>query len=419
MRKPVTFLLLLSILLNLTGCYDARGLEDFAYVIAIGIDSSETDDLELSLQFATSGNSNSDNSSESSSQSKKTNLTTVKCKSIDGGIALINGHISKKVNLSHCQVIIISEEIAKKGISQYIETLMNNVELRSDCSLIISKCQAKEYINNVEPALESLTARFYKSSLNSAEYTGYTTDITLSQFYTKMKDTCCEGYAILGNTTTPQKIETESSIINANQTAGNIPIQDKDVIDNLGIAVFKGDVLVGELTGLDSLCHVLVTNKLKECTLSIPSPFEENKFIDFSLYNKKCPDLTVYLDDKNIPHISVEIFVEGNGLSLDDTLYYFSEDSLDVSKESNISKDPLKVLNTSIDSYLEEQIESYLLKTSKEYSSDICSFGKYLVSNYLTLDEWYNSNWLDNYKNSVFSVKVHTNIKSGNIFSSP
>ena len=66
----------------------------------------------------------------SSSQSSDTSITTVKCKSINSGITLINNHISKKINLSHCQEILISEKLAKQGLSEHLDTLLNNIELR-------------------------------------------------------------------------------------------------------------------------------------------------------------------------------------------------------------------------------------------------------------------------------------------------
>ena len=95
-KFTTSFLLLISILFNLTGCYDAAGIEELAYVVAIGLDITETNELELTVQIATSGSSSSSSgSSENSSQSKETTITTVKCTSIDSGISLINNHITK------------------------------------------------------------------------------------------------------------------------------------------------------------------------------------------------------------------------------------------------------------------------------------------------------------------------------------
>ena len=75
-------------------------------------------------------------------QSTKINISSIKCTSIESGMSLINSHISKKMNLSHCQEIVISEELAKKGIIEYLDTFINNSELTNDAEIIISKCTA-------------------------------------------------------------------------------------------------------------------------------------------------------------------------------------------------------------------------------------------------------------------------------------
>ena len=179
----------------LTGCYSAQGIETLAYSVAIGIDKGENDKIKLSLQFALL----SENSGESSgsSQSQNSTITSVDCASIDSGISLINSYISKKVNLSHCKAIIISEELAYEGISEYIYTLVNNIQIRPDCNVIISRCKAKDYLDNSTPTLESVSARYYEFTLNSSEYTGYTENVKLYNFYTDLLSTTTQAHAIL------------------------------------------------------------------------------------------------------------------------------------------------------------------------------------------------------------------------------
>ncbi len=431
--------LLLIILFNLTGCYDAKGIEQLAYAVAIGLDITDKNQLELTMQFASVGDESS-GSSSGSSQSSKTTITSVECNSIDSGIALINSHISKKVDLAHCQEIIISEKLAYLGISEYLDTFANNIELRNDCSIIISRNNAKEYLENVKPSLETLTARYYESSLNSSEYTGYTVKVNLSEFYSDLKSSYSQAYAILGginpesskksssgksssgesssgessseesSSDTSEESASESSNnndsstkINANYIAGQHPIEDEDAIENLGIAVFNGDKLVGELTGLDSICHVIVNNELDKCTLSVPSPFESGKYVDIALTSSKRPKCNVDLKDSS-PVINIDVYLIGYGLSLNENTSYDNEESLES-------------IQNSAEAYLKEQIEHYLYKTSKEFNSDISGFGKYAMKNYLTIDEWDKSNWLENYKNSTFNVNVDLTIKSGHMFS--
>lgn len=76
--------------------------------------------------------------------------------------------------------------------------------------------------------------------------------------------------------TSPNEMD---SNIKANETL----IGNNANIENLGLAVFHGEKLVGELTGIETLCHQIISNKLETCTINIPSPFEENDTISLRL----------------------------------------------------------------------------------------------------------------------------------------
>ena len=167
MRIKVFLLLLIcSISIFLfTGCSSSRGIEDKAYAIALGIDTSDTHDVKISIQFAVLNSSESSSSSSGSSSSDNSTILSVDCSSIDSGISLINSYISKQVNLSHCKAVIISEEYSSSGISDVIYTLVNNIELRPDCSIIISKCDAYDFLENSKPVFESTQLNILNKTL--------------------------------------------------------------------------------------------------------------------------------------------------------------------------------------------------------------------------------------------------------------
>ena len=79
-------------------------------------------------------------------------------------------------------------------------------------------------------------------------------------------------------------------------------------------------------------------------------------------------------------------------------------------------KETLDMLNSSINTYLEKNISSYLYKTSKEFKSDIAGFGKYMLPKYLTWQDWIDSDWSNNYENAFFDVSIETNIQSGYLY---
>lgn len=399
-KKLLIFFILITNITTLSGCYDSRGIEDLAYVTALGIDILDNDVLSLTFQISIPGIS----SESGSSQSSKTENTTVQCSSIDAGISLVNSYISKQINLSHCKAIIFSEKIASKGLNKYIDTLSNNIEIRPNCNIIISRCSAKDFIENATPSIETLTARYYEVALKSSEYTGYTTATELATFVSDVKNSFVQASAILGGINTGEKDLTEKPYvgIDGNYKADQTPIDDINNIETFGTAVFHDDKLVGELSGLETICFLLVSDKIESCTISVPSPFETESEIDLLIRKSKNSKISVEIINGS-PYISVDLFLEAHGLTLNETVDYTS------------IKD-IKQIESSSEKYLKSLITNFLYKTSKEFNSDISGFGKYALSKYLTWQDWENSNWNENYKNAFFNVTINISIISGSEF---
>ena len=404
--KLIAFLLIIILCVStLTGCYSAEGIEVLAYAVAIGIDKGETDKLKVSFQLAILSNS-SGGSGNSSSQSQESTVSSVDCSSIDAAIALVNSYISKKINLSHCKAIVISEELAYEGISEYLYTLVNNLEIRPDCNVIISKCKASDYLKSSKPTLESVSARYYEFTLSSSEYTGYTENVTLDNFYSDMLSTTSQAHTILGgiNTSSTHKsnpniplYETEGSY-----TASETPIESETNIENMGLAIFNDDKLVGELTGMETLTHLLVVDKFQSANISVPNVYDINSVTNLYITSNKSPKIKVDIIN-GTPYIQCNFSLDANILSLDDNSDYSNEENL-------------KIIKDYTDSFLEKSILSYLYKTSKEYKSDIDNFGKYVIGNYSTWNDWEQSDWLSNYQNAFFTVNVDTTVYSGQLY---
>lgn len=402
-KTIATLLIIILCLFTLSGCYNAEGLETLAYAVAVGIDKGENNEIKLTLQFALSNDSDS---SGGSSQSQKSTITAIECATLDSGIALINSYISKKVNLSHCKAIIISEEIAYEGISEYIYTFVNNLEVRPDCNIIISRCNAYDYLNNSEPTLESVSARYYEFILNSSEYTGYTQNIQLSDFYSNMLSTTSQAYAILGGINTDATHKSHSNLpnydIEGSYKADETPIKTETGVEDMGIAVFKNDRLVGELNGMEALCHLLVVNDFKNATISVPNPYNKNSALSLYINSNKSPEIDVKIIN-GTPYIKCNFYISGYVLSLDENMNYSDASTMNL-------------INESTNLFLEQNISSYLYKTAKDYKSDIGNFGKHVISNYFTWNDWVESDWLFNYQNAFFSVNVDTNIENGQLY---
>ena len=257
MKKVFVFIgILFVILLIISSKYSttSQSIENLAYVIAIGIDNGDNGLLRVTLQIATPSSNSSSSSSEQSSEST---TTTVECSSITSGLNLVNSYISKKLNLSHCKIVVFSEKFAANGISDEISTLANNVEIRPDCSVLISKCDAKDFININKPVLVTLTARFYEVVVNSGEYTGFSTNVTLLDFYRSLKDYSSDAIALLAGINTPSTQTAPDDVnyvdLDSSYSAGQALITNKNNMQINGLAVFHNGYCIGELNSIDSI----------------------------------------------------------------------------------------------------------------------------------------------------------------------
>lgn len=432
-KKILVFMLIVVlILITLFGMNSVTSMDNLAYVVAVCFDIKDTGKLELSFQIALPSGSEGGSSGSSSSQSSSSIVTSVECNSFESGVNLVNSYLSKELNLSHCKAIVFSEEIASQGIGEYLYTLINHVEIRPTCNVIISKCNAKYFLNNSSPMLDQLSSKYYEIASTSERVTGYTYNITLLDFFSDFADSFTECFATLGsvndggisssgsnnnssnssssgsnndsgnNSSNRNNSDQSSSSLSSEGTddsyvASETPIDSQKNIENLGLAVFKGDKLVGELNGIECIAHLILTNELDNAVISVPSPFESTNYIDLYLTNSKCKT-KVYLTN-GTPYIKPSIDLSARIISMSDDY-------------KNLTEENIELIEEYAKYYVERFIYDYLYKTAKVFKSDITAFGKYAVSNFATIDEWNEYNWLDNYQNSFFNVDINVDIVS-------
>lgn len=195
-RKIFAIIILtIMLIISSTNYYGIKGIDNLAYVVAIGIDVGENENLKLSLQISIPNNGES--GSSSSSQSSSVVVDSIECSSINTGINLFNSYLGKEVDLSHCKVLVISEEFATRGVNEILYTLTNDIQFRNDSNIIISKCEAKTYLEYSAPLLDKVSARYYEIAPTSSEYTGYTESITCNEFFACMNNGYSSPSAIL------------------------------------------------------------------------------------------------------------------------------------------------------------------------------------------------------------------------------
>lgn len=397
LNKIFIFIVIIIFIYSFSASYTSLNLDNLAFVVAIGIDKSTSNKLKVTFQFIKPSPS-----SQGGSETTPV-LNSVECSSITNGINIMNAYLGKKVNLSHCKLIIFSEELAKDGISDEIYSLTNEVQVRPSANIVISKCDAKYYIENSIPSLESLIPKYYNIFPHSSEYTGYTCNANIGDFFNALVCNSCAPYAILGgiNTSSGENSDSDQPSDDSTIKPNDKIISGTRLSQNIGLAVFKDDKLVGELNAIETICFLNIRKEVDSFLVSIPNPEDSSS-------NSK---IDIYLTPNSTHNIDVDIV---NGSPYIKIKFDFSGKIYSMTQDSKyLDTDVLNSISTSCDNYLKDQFNNYLYKTSTIFNSDINGFGVYSLSNFNTTSQFDDYNWLINYKNSTFDVDIKTVMDSG------
>ena len=395
------FILIILLLLGFYTSYNSLKIDNLAFVVAIGIDRGNSDNnLKISFQIAKPSSMSESNSEKGTT----TVINTVETTSISSATNLMNSYIEKQINFSHCRLVVFSEAVASDGISDIIYTLANNVQVRPSTNIIISKTDAKYYLENSTTNLESLPVKYYDIFPNSSRYTGYISDSTLGDFYNALNSDVYEPFGILGgvfdsNEDSLELYAPKYPLDYGNIKANKSPITGNRGAENIGLAVFKGDKIIGELNAIETVCFSIITNQIDGFFVTIEDPKNTNKYIDLYIYHNGNTTKNVKIVN-NTPYITINCKFDGKIYSMKEDVNYLDSEVLEEISE-NASK------------YIETEMYNYLYKTSKKFKSDITGFGISSRINFLTTKDFENFNWADNYQNSFFKVNCDTNIKSG------
>jgi len=453
MKKVKFIILFLLIIFTFTGCLAKTELEDFAYVIAVGVDKGSEDNYIVSFQIAVPIKIAGEGSTGSGKES--TSIISLETDTLFNSISRADTMISKEITLSHNKIIVISEEVAKEGISKLLNAFVTNREIRPKTSVLVHKGLAKDLLLNLEPILEKNLSRYYDLLLDSNQYTGYAIDNTLFDFYISSKDTLSSPYALLtepvreeessidipsrskynpdstphkkdntptnntSNTTNTDKntgehtqnnkneikeatgesqnnqapsddSATNSADTNSEKTESSQKQENHKTANIAGVAIFANDKMVGEIKNEQILSHVILLGELKKVNIDIEDIEDKNKHTVIKIRQTEQPQIYVDIQNKT-PKIDILIRLECDLIT--------SGSQIDYTKKDNKEK-----LSDAIKEKLTHDMNIYLVKISKDFKTDPIGFGNQYRKQVLTLEELKDIKWQEIFPKSEFNV---------------
>lgn len=402
-----------AIMMMLCGCYDAKEPNNIAYVVAIGVDMTEEKGIyDYTIQFAKTTQISGGSSEEGGQEgSKIVETISVKAPTVYSAVNIANQIVSKNFTLAHTKLIVISEELAEKGVKSLFDTFARNSDIRPNIYIAVSTSGAKEYLENVKPIAEINPVTYYRLIFES-ERGGYVPRVHLKDFYFQIDDENRQNVLPLAGVNESNK-ESEKNENDENDNeghkkmpaevnmmsfdyltkryyAGGIETEKSNASEVIGMAVFDGDKMVGKADNIDSLVYKMMCG--------------EYKLSYTSFYNEKSPDvpITVAIEEERKPKISVKI---ENGVPKI-KINLFAEGRLMSEGTENPVEIDTKKTEEQIEKAIKEAAEGFVLKTQREFCADVIGFGQYAKLCFATNEEYEKYNWREHYPEAELEVEA-------------
>ena len=291
MKKFVLIIITLFILLISSGCYNYKEINDMAIVSSIGIDKDNKND-----KYIVSAQIMNSKESENSEDSQIT-VYTKEGDTVHEALRNITLKSPRKLYGNHLSKIVLSEEVAKEGIDNILDTFNRVTEVRNEFIITIVKEDKASDVLKVLTTTESIPAEYVKLSLKIADKTsGLTYATKLDEFISLYLK---KGIDPVVPVLKIDKKEKKGTTIN-NITTTN-PIS-KIVIEDL--AVTNKGKLETYLKNEEVIGYNFLRNQIQKMIIPVKCD-DENNYASILILKNKTKSNTAKKDNKYIINFNI------------------------------------------------------------------------------------------------------------------
>ncbi|GAK09077.1 Ger(x)C family spore germination protein [Geomicrobium sp. JCM 19038] len=394
MRRLSSILLVILSVLLLSGCWDRWELNELSIITGMAIDKSD-DNYELTMQSINPAEIASQEIGNGYAQSFN---TTEIAPTIHESLRKHVNKSPRRAFISHLQVLVISEEVAREGITSILDFFYRDHEVRSDFFVLVAKDDqsAKEIMSIVTPLENVPSQNIFDSLQYGARSYGGTRIVTLDDLY---QDATAPGIepALMGVTVIGDLKEGQDRAnAEKNAPAATLLIE--------GLAIFRNNALVGWLNQDQSKGLNYITGDIRDSVGSFTCPdSQEEEFALESFKERTKYDVRI-VNNRPIIDLTVDIGTHISEVNCKD---------LDLSKEENFYL---------VEEQAEQEFVAKLQDTvqeAKAHQADVLGFGQMIHRKHPKVWEQLEDNWDEEFPNVEVTYEVNINITdTGNIINS-
>jgi len=392
------FFLLLAIVCSLTGCWDRDELEDKAYVIGLGLDTSKYEGkIKVTMLIANPEVGSMQGGGGSTEEPRE--IISFDANDFITAKGTANAIISRDISYDLLRVIMVSEEFAKDPI--FFPTMSDTLkdkEIRMDSYLAVSKEKTYEYFLQNHPKMETRPHKYFQFMISHGIDNGFIPDSTLFRFF-KTIERGTDLFLAMYTTAEREKnppIKGEDEYM-----AGQVnAFGELDNTQFIGSAVFKNGVMTDKLTGEETRAVNILddTTNIKDILMNFPDPFSD-KPQQIAARLLKTENNKVKMNLKGAkPKITITVPLQVELMS-NPSMVNFSK-----------SKKNRQILEDHIAKHIKAMNENLFKKSQTELKGSPYPLSLYARKYFGTIGEYEKFNWPKSYLEADIIVKADVQI---------
>ncbi len=275
-------------LLMLSGCWNRRELSELGVVLGVGLDMGRTpDEIRMTIQVENTavpaggegGGGGGDEKAYVNLENYGTEVFSI--------IRDYNSTMTRKLYFPHNLVIVVGEDVAKAGLTPYLDFFLRDPECRMIVRLLVVRGTAYDALMQ-EPYLEQAPAKDFAQLVeNQARTTSEVPDVNLFDYFVARVST--------GTVPVVPVVSIEKT---DEGTTGVVA----------GSAVFADGRMIGQLNGVQTRGMQWITGKVRSCIVNVNGA-DGAVAIEITKVKSKIKPV---VGEDGVPKVKVEIDVTGN-----------------------------------------------------------------------------------------------------------
>ncbi|MCL2035096.1 MAG: Ger(x)C family spore germination protein [Oscillospiraceae bacterium] len=366
-----------------TGCWDKSELEDQIFVVMMGIDKHDSENVNVTVAFPMTGASGGEDKMEYS-------VMRAAAPSVVEALNLFSTKLAGPLSYFSTKTIVISEELAKdEALFQRVVSSWRYEQMRNNTNVMISSCKASDFIEArmKDPIIDLLHQE--DLILEQANFSAYYTPVQFLDLIINMKTGKRDGAAMYGGVAEEAKDNVKDGYL-----PGEIPVESDNKTQLGGLAIFSGGKMAGALSSGEAQTYAMMIKSRTRKILTLPDPQNADGSVVVSI----------------LPNSKSKIHGHLNGGSpVFDITVNLNCIVENVTKDTDYTTDENHaVLTEEITKICTENMES-LMKKLQELNADTLNLGDKLTRHFKTTQEWEDYNWNKIYKDA--EIRIHVNLE--------